>query len=78
MKDPWIILIFILINFGCSEKIVVEDNETIHTYAIGTNVASNGTFFDESYETSENLTTSNYEITHFNDTHAEVRNLFER
>ena len=70
MKKPWKFFIYIIINFGCGEKIAVEDNEAIYT-----NVEA---AFDESNKISENLTTFNYEITHFNDTHAEVRNLFER
>ena len=63
MKKPWYIYICMLINFGCSEKIAIEDNET---------------FYAEPNKTSENLTTFGYEITHFNDTHAEVRNTIER
>ena len=63
MKKPyWNILITILINFACSQKIKVEDNET---------------FYAE-LKPSENLTTMGYEIVNFNDTKAEVRNTLER
>ena len=62
MKNSWHIYICMLISFGCSEEIAIEDNET---------------FYAEPNETSENLTTFGYEIAHFNDTHVEVRNTFE-
>ena len=79
MKKPWKFFICIIINFGCGEKIAVEDNEAIYTNVEAAfNVESNGTLFDESNKISENLTTSEYEIVHFNNTHAEVRNIFER
>ena len=51
-----------LIYFGCSEKIAIEDE----------------TFYAEPNKTSDNLTTFGYEISHFNDTHAEVRKTFKR
>ena len=70
MKKPWNIFICILFNFGCSEEIAVEDNGTTHAKV-------NATFYDESNKTSKNLTTFGYEISHFNDTHAEVRNTVE-
>ena len=79
MKKPWNIFICIIIYFGSSEEITVEDNEVIYTNVKETfNAKSNGTFFDELDKTSENLTTSEYEIFHFNNTHVEVRNTFER
>ena len=62
MKNFWNILVCILINFGCSQEIA-EDNET---------------FYAEPNKTSEDLTTFGYEISHFNDTYAEVRNTLER
>ena len=57
MKRPWKIFVYMLISFGCSEKIA-EDNETFRV---------------EPSKTSDNLTTLGYEIAHFNETHAEVR-----
>ena len=39
-KPSWNILIYILISFGCSQKITVEENETFYD-------ESNGTFYDE-------------------------------
>ena len=62
MKKPWKMFLCTLIYFGFSEKIA-EDNET---------------FYTEPNKTSENLKMSGYEIAHFNDTHAEVRNTIER
>ena len=59
MKRPWKIFLYMLISFGCSDKIA-EDNET---------------FLAEPNKTSNNLTTLRYEIAHFNDTNAEVRKL---
>ena len=61
-KLYWIILISILINFGCSQKITAEDN----------------TLYAEVNKPSENLTVIGYETVHFNDTNAEVRNTLER
>ena len=52
-----------LIYFGWSETIALEDNET---------------FYAEPNKTSDNLTTFGYEISHFNDTYAEVRNTLEK
>ena len=79
MKKLWNILICILFNFGCSEEIAIEDNETTHAKVKETLYdESNGTFYEESTKTSENLTNFGYEIAHFNDTHVEVRNTFER
>ena len=85
MKKPWKILLRVcmLIYFGCSGKIV-EDNETfieppppiedyIEDYTISAVVD-----YVEPNQISENLTTLGYEIAHFNDTHAEVRNTNER
>ena len=78
MKKLWNILICILFNFGCSEEIAVEDNETTYARVKETfHDESNGIFYEESNKTSD-LTTFGYEIAHFNDTHAEVRNAFER
>ena len=71
MKKPWNIIICILIDFACSKEIAVENNETFLA-------KQKKTFYDESNKTSENLTTFEYEIAHFNDTHAEVRNTFQR
>ena len=51
-----------IINFGCSQEIA-EENET---------------FYAEPNKTSEDLTTFGYEISHFNDTYAEVRNTLEK
>ena len=74
-------------KFGGSKEIAVEDNETFPVEVKDTFYnKSNGTFFDESNgaflgesnKTSENLTMFGYEIAHFNDTHAEVRNTIER
>ena len=56
------IILCMLIYFGCSEKIAIEDE----------------TFYTEPNKTSDNLTTFGYEISHFNDTHAEVRKTFKR
>ena len=61
------------------EKFIDESNGTFY-------YESNWTFYDDSNETlndelnqtSENLTTFGYEIAHFNDKNAEVRNAFER
>ena len=65
-------------NFGYSEEIAVEDKETFHAKVREISYdESIGTFDDELNRTSENLTTSGYEIVHFNDTHAEVRNTVE-
>ena len=55
--------IYIVTNFGCSEGIVAEDNET---------------FYVELNKTSENLAMFGYEIAHFNDAYSEVRNTLER
>ena len=64
MKKPyWTILISILINFGCSQKITAEDNDE---------------FYAKVNKPSENLTAMGYEIVYFNDTNAEVRNTLER
>ena len=63
MKKPWYIYICMLINFGCSEKIAIEDNET---------------FYAEPNKTFGILTTFEYEITQFNDKNIAVRNTFER
>ena len=52
-----------LIYLGCSGKFAAEVNET---------------FYGELNMTSENLTTFGYEIAHFNDGYAEVRNTLER
>ena len=62
MKKPWKIFLCMLISFGCSEKII-EDNET---------------FLAEPNKTSENLTTFGYEISHFDDKNAEVRKFLSR
>ena len=62
-KSYWSILISILINFGCSQKITVEDNETFNA---------------EVKNSSENLTAIGYEIVHLNDTNAEVRNTLDK
>ena len=53
--------IFILINFGCSEEITSDDNET---------------FYAELNKNSENITMLGYGIAHFNDKNVEVRNYF--
>ena len=60
MKKPyWNMFICILINFGFHDEIAAEDDK----------------MFDAKLnKTSENLTTSGYEIVYFNDTNAEVRN----
>ena len=71
MKKPCNIFICIIINFGCSKEITVEYNETIRAQM-------KKTFYDDSIETSENLTTFENEIKHFKDKHAEVRNIFDR
>ena len=63
MKKSWNILICILINFGCSKEIAIEDNETL---------------YDESNRKSKNLKAFDYEIEHFSDKHAEVRKSLER
>ena len=76
MKKPWKIALCILINFGRSEGITVEDKEAIYTNV--KEIFTDGKIFDESYKTSENLTTFEYEIVHFNNTHAEVRHTFEK
>ena len=43
-KPYWNIFISILVNFGCSQKITAEKNETFHAEL-------NETFYDESYGT---------------------------
>ena len=59
MYRPYWILISILIDFGCSQKITAEENDT---------------FYSELKKPSKNLTAIGYEITHFNDTNVQVRN----
>ena len=77
MKKPWKFLICILINFGYSEEIAVEDTETLHAKVRNKFYEeSNGKFYSEPNKTSGNLTTFGYEIAHFNDTFAEVRIAF--
>ena len=80
-KSYWNIWIPILINFGYSQKITAEENETFHAELNETFYdESNGTFDDDFSETfyaelnkpSENLTAIGYEITHFNDTIIQV------
>ena len=79
MKNPWKIVLCMLFYFGRSEKIAVEDNETILTKVKKIfDTDSNGAVHAKPNKTSENLKTFGYEIAHLNDTHAEVRNTFER
>ena len=69
MKKPWNTFICILIYFACSEEIAVENNGKFPAKV-------KKTFYHELNKTFENLTTFGYEISHFNDKHAEVRNIF--
>ena len=82
-KPYWNILIYILINFGCSQKTTAEENETFHAELNETfydelngtsHDDSNETFYSELKKPSKNLTVIGYEIVHFNDTNVEVRN----
>ena len=57
-KPYWALLVSIVINFGCSQKITAEKNDT---------------FFAELNKPPENLTAMGYEIIHFNVTNARVR-----
>ena len=55
MKKPLKVFLCLILNFGCSHEIAVEENETI-------------------LKPNETSTTFEYEIAHFNDKNAEVRN----